>query len=103
MRAFRQEAVAMMSKPWASRLTLTLATVISLFSPGSVHAQSVYGGVGLGIRPYGLYGGYYPGYLGVYPGAYNGFWSNGLSLYGPPVPTYVTVPGTFGGADQRLS
>jgi uncharacterized protein (TIGR03000 family) len=93
----------MMSKPWSSRSTLALAIALSLFTAGSVRAQSVNGGVGLGFRPYGLYGGYYPGYLGVYPGAYNGFWSNGFSLYGPPVPTYGTVPGTFGGADQRLS
>jgi uncharacterized protein (TIGR03000 family) len=93
----------MTSKLWSSRSILAVATLLGFFSTGSVRAQSVYGGVGLGFRPYGLYGGYYPGYLGVYPGAYNGFWSNGLSLYGPPVPTYGTVPGTFGGADQRLS
>lgn len=41
--------------------------------------------------------------FGYVPGAYGGFWSNGFSLYGPPVPTYGSIPGFFGGADQRLS
>jgi uncharacterized protein (TIGR03000 family) len=63
-------------------------------------AQSI--GVGV-ARPGGVYGSYWPGAFGYYPGAYNGFWSNGFSLYGPPVPTYGSVPGVFGGADQRLS
>jgi uncharacterized protein (TIGR03000 family) len=62
----------------------------------SAHAQVGVGvagprvGVGVGIWP-GFYGGY------------NGFYSNGFSQYGPPVPTYGSVPGYFGGADQRLS
>src|SRR5262245_55080552 len=80
---------------------LVLATVIALGSQTSARAQYIGGGVG--ARPYCWYGGYYPGYLGVFPGGYNGFWSNGFSMYGPPVPTYGIVPGTFGGADQRLS
>jgi uncharacterized protein (TIGR03000 family) len=51
-------------------------------------------------RPFGAY----PyGYLGYFPGAYSSSWSNGFSLYGPPVPTYGSVPGAFGGADQRLN
>jgi uncharacterized protein (TIGR03000 family) len=62
-----------------------LALVAVLFSVTSVHAQGV--NVGVGIYPYG---------------SYNGFWSNGFSLYGPPVPTYGSIPGTFGGSDQRL-
>jgi uncharacterized protein (TIGR03000 family) len=41
--------------------------------------------------------------FGYVPGAYRGFWSNGYSLYGPPVPTYGSVPGYFGGSDQRLA
>ena len=85
--------------PSVSVLVLTAAVGLGPAAPA--RAQQVYGGVGLGAG--GLYGGYYPGYLGFYPGAYNGFWSNGFSLYGPPVPTYGIVPGTFGGADQRLS
>jgi uncharacterized protein (TIGR03000 family) len=35
------------------------------------------------------------------PAASGSFWTNGLSLYGPPVPTYAPVPGTFGGADAH--
>ncbi|MGL6077048.1 MAG: TIGR03000 domain-containing protein [Fimbriiglobus sp.] len=27
-------------------------------------------------------------------------WTNGLSLYGPPIPTYAPVPGSFGNADM---
>jgi uncharacterized protein (TIGR03000 family) len=45
-----------------------------------------------------VYGG-----IGYYPGAYNGFWGNGFTMYGPPVPTYGSVPGYFGGSDQRLN
>jgi uncharacterized protein (TIGR03000 family) len=60
-----------------------------------VHAQAV----GVGPRPFGVYAGVWPGYYG----AYSSSWSNGFSLYGPPVPTYSSVPGAFGGADQRLS
>ena len=52
----------------------------------------------------GPYVGVWTGPLwGYYPGAYNGFWSNGYSLYGPPVPTYGSIPGFYGGSDQRLS
>jgi len=43
--------------------------------------------------------GFFPGWWGV-PGAAGSTWSNGLSLYGPPVPTYLPVPGTFGNADM---
>lgn len=42
-------------------------------------------------------------YIGFYPFyGYRGFYSNGYSMYGPPVPTYAPVPGVFGGSDQRL-
>ncbi len=78
-----------------------LAAVILFSSVPTARAQYV--GVGVGPRPVGVYGSYWPGYLGVYPGGYNGFWSNGFSMYGPPVPTYGSVPGYFGGSDQRLS
>src|SRR3712207_5213268 len=81
---------------------VAIAAVILLGSPRAGRAQYV--GVGVaGPRPGGLYGTYWPGFYGVYPGGYNGFWSNGFSMYGPPVPTYGSVPGVFGGADQRLS
>jgi uncharacterized protein (TIGR03000 family) len=78
---------------------IALITAVIIGCAGSVQAQSV--GVA-GGRPIGVYGSYWPAYLGAYPGAYNGFWSNGFSLYGPPVPTYGSVPGVFGGSDQRL-
>ena len=55
---------------------------------------------GPGINPGYIRGGYGfgPGYFGL-PGAAGSFWTNGFSLYGPPIPTYAPVPGTFGGAD----
>lgn len=34
------------------------------------------------------------------PGAFGSFWTNGRSLYGPPVPTYGPTPGVFGAADD---
>ena len=42
--------------------------------------------------------GYPFGYYG-YPSAIGDFWSNGLSLYGPPVPVYGPIPGMFGNND----
>ncbi|MBY0525861.1 MAG: TIGR03000 domain-containing protein [Gemmataceae bacterium] len=43
-------------------------------------------------------------YIGFYPFySYRGFYSNGFSMYGPPVPTYAPVPGVFGGSDQRMA
>jgi uncharacterized protein (TIGR03000 family) len=38
------------------------------------------------------------GWWGI-PGAAGSFWTNGQSLYGPPVPTYAPIPGSFGGSD----
>jgi uncharacterized protein (TIGR03000 family) len=38
---------------------------------------------------------------GGYPAAVGSFWTNGLSLYGPPVPTYAPIPGVFGGSDAH--
>ncbi|QVL32419.1 TIGR03000 domain-containing protein [Telmatocola sphagniphila] len=40
--------------------------------------------------------------VGFWGNNYNGFYSNGFSMYGPPVPTYAPIPGMFGGADQRF-
>jgi uncharacterized protein (TIGR03000 family) len=68
-----------------------LVVVGVLLSSATVYAQFV--------PRVGVYGGVWPGYYG---GTYNGFYSNGFSMYGPPVPTYGSVPGVFGGADQRL-
>lgn len=72
-------------------------------------------GVGVGGPAWGPY--YGPGWgpyygPGWYPGwgmtwmpnysYYNGSWGNGLSLYGPPVPTHKPIPGVFGGGDSRF-
>ncbi len=62
-----------------------------------------YAGIGLGIGYDPFYGTSSYGVGGfVWGGAYNGFYSNGFSEYGPPVPTYAPVPGMFGGSDQRF-
>lgn len=66
-------------------------------------------GVGVGYGPdfgYGGFGspfygrGFGPGFGFGPPPVYNGFYSNGLSLYGPPIPTGHSIPGVFGGADR---
>ncbi len=66
----------------------------------------VYTGYGFpGFGYPGYYGGFgYPGYYGSRgfygsPGRAGSVWSNGLSLYGPPVPVYGPVPGVFGNND----
>jgi uncharacterized protein (TIGR03000 family) len=93
--------------------TLAFFTLIAvIFVPSFASAQinvrsnqppiGVGVGVGVGVG-FGYPGFGYPyGAFGYYPGAYSSSWSNGFSLYGPPVPTYGIVPGAFGGADQRL-
>ncbi len=68
-------------------------------APGSL-PWSYYG---LGNGPtvsVGVWPGYGRGTWG-WPAAGGAFWTNGLSLYGPPVPTYGPVPGTFGGGDAH--
>jgi uncharacterized protein (TIGR03000 family) len=86
---------------WRSAVAASLLAVGS----GEVTAQrwANGGGVGVGVgvgRPWGYGWGGYPGF-GFFPGAYNGFYSNGFSLYGPPIRTDAPVPGVFGGGDQR--
>jgi uncharacterized protein (TIGR03000 family) len=64
-------------------------------------------------RSYGVGVGYYNGprgignaagpAVGIYPLYYPGFYGNGMSMYGPPVPTYGPLPGTFGGSDYRVT
>lgn len=50
----------------------------------------------------GGYGYGYPwGFGWAPPGAFGSFWTNGLSLYGPPVPVYGPTPGVFGGGDEH--
>ena len=99
---------------------ILLPLMLMLVSGKESRAQS--GGVGIGIGVgtgfpgfgpgygYGPYWGPgwgrgfgYPGwYPGVFPGQMYGNYSNGLSMYGPPVPTYRPIPGVFGGGDSRF-
>lgn len=102
---------------------------VAVFLPDRAQAQVALGiGVGAGpgwygggYGPYrgGKYGPYppsywnYPGLAGgpyltsAYPfygwpgyrGAFGSFWTNGLSLYGPPVPVYGPIPGVLGNDD----
>jgi hypothetical protein len=89
-----------------ARRTLVILLVslgLSLVTSGTASAQypgrfSTFG-YGPRVGPWfgpGLWG-WYP----YYPGAVGSFWSNGLSLYGPPVPTQGPIPGSFGGGDAR--
>ena len=43
--------------------------------------------------------GNFPYFWGI-PGAAGSVWTNNLSLYGPPIPTYAPVPGVFGQNDM---
>src|SRR6266851_85311 len=86
-------------------LRFSIALIVTVLFVAPVTAQ-LYVGAGYGpvgyptFRPFP----YYPyGYLGYYPSAFGSQWSNGNSLYGPPVPTYGSVVGAFGGSDQRLN
>jgi hypothetical protein len=81
-------------------MTRFAVAAAALFLPGPAWGQY---GAGVWV-PRGPAVGVWTGAaFGFVPGAYQGFWSNGFSLYGPPVPTYGSIPGFFGGADQRLS
>lgn len=78
-----------------------LIAVACFLAPFNVASAQFGVGAAYGRGPYmGFWTGPAFGYV---PGAYQGFWSNGYSLYGPPVPTYGSIPGFFGGYDQRLS
>ncbi len=58
-------------------------------------------GVGFSFGP-GSYGPYASPAIGAYPLWYPGYYGNGISMYGPPVPTYAPVPGTFGASDNSV-
>ena len=83
------------------------------FGPGPAWGRGSDPGPGTGWQYYGVPDGPFvqsppprawgvgqaPWYWGV-PGATGSFWTNGLSLYGPPIPTYGPTPGVFGAGDS---
>ncbi|MSR54711.1 MAG: TIGR03000 domain-containing protein [Gemmataceae bacterium] len=93
---------------------LSIPVLIVLGSTEEVRAQprGHVGGLGIGVgvgygigptwgRPY--YGPYWGGFAYQPPyNFYNGTWGNGLSLYGPPVPTGKPIPGMLGGGDSQF-
>lgn len=66
------------------------------FSPLGIGPQFGYG------PDFGYLGrGFGSGYGWYYPAAFGSFWTNGLSLYGHPVPGFGITPGSFGGSDDH--
>jgi uncharacterized protein (TIGR03000 family) len=65
--------------------------------PYGPRVAPAWGYPGLAGGPYVGYP-YYPGFFG-YSGRAGSSWSNGLSLYGPPVPVYGPIPGVLGNDD----
>ncbi len=101
------------------RLLLPLPVLLTLAAPEAKAQRPGVGfgvGIGYGFPGFGPGYGYGPGlgygpgfgygYPGFYPGVFPlqqyGNYGNGLSMYGPPVPTYKPVPGMFGGADSTF-
>ncbi|MCE9533045.1 MAG: TIGR03000 domain-containing protein [Planctomycetes bacterium] len=94
------------------QILLLMTVVIGLMAASPAQAQRgnnparSYGvgvGVGVGVGPRGYGYPYYGPGFGIYPYDYRGFYGNGVSMYGPPVPTYGIVPGTFGASDNRVN
>ncbi len=87
-----------------SRLVLSIPVMLAFALPTDVKAQSRgWGvGVGIGVGPGFGYGPYWGPGFGVYPTRFPGYYGSGLSMYGPPVPTYRPIPGVFGGGDSRF-
>ncbi len=82
-----------------------LASPPGFYGPGPAWgAWRGYPSPGTNWGYYGLGGGPFVGYPWGFgwapPGAFGSFWTNGLSLYGPPVPVYGPTPGVFGGGDE---
>lgn len=110
---------------FAVGIVTDVASAQPRYSPGPLFNRPAITGPGPGWRdrlepgapgslPWSYYGlengptvsvgvGMWPGYGNRWgwPAAGGAFWTNGLSLYGPPVPTYGPVPGTFGGGDAH--
>jgi uncharacterized protein (TIGR03000 family) len=86
----------------AFRLLFGLPVMIVLGWTGEARAQAHAWGVGIGVG-YGYSPYWGPGWgWGFFPTHYHGFYGNGLSMYGPPVPTYRPIPGVFGGGDSQF-
>jgi uncharacterized protein (TIGR03000 family) len=100
---------------WFRRIALVIIVVVCPAGLASAQAPIAVGpgvsvGVGAGVGPWvgprvwpwfgpGLWGwGWWPWW---WSGAAGSFWTNGLSLYGPPVPTFAPVPGVFGAGDAH--
>lgn len=102
--------LAMVSQAQAQRVAVLGAGIVSRpawIGPGPNFGRSP--GPGAGWSYTGVNGGPTTAVIGPaygfggwgYPAAVGSFWTNGLSLYGPPVPTYAPVPGSFGGSDAH--
>lgn len=91
-------------------LLLPVMIVVGVTGEARAQAQRAWGvGVGIGYGSYGGpgwgrfgYGPFWGPGWGAFMPYYPGFYGNGLSMYGPPVPTGKPVPGVFGGADADL-
>jgi uncharacterized protein (TIGR03000 family) len=85
-------------RPTVLRVLLSVPLLLVLGAPGAATAGNRPWAVGLGVG-WGYGGG---PYWGVMPFYYPGFYGNGLSMYGPPVPTGKPIPGVFGGGDSMF-
>jgi uncharacterized protein (TIGR03000 family) len=85
-------------RPWALRIAFSVPVLIVIGLAGEVRAQNRAWAFGIGVG----YGNGSGPYWGVMPFYYPGFYGNGLSMYGPPVPTGKPIPGVFGGGDSRF-
>jgi uncharacterized protein (TIGR03000 family) len=81
-----------------TRVLLSVPVLIVLGLTADVRAQAHSCGAGIGV----WYGAGYGPVWGFYPTHYHGFYGNGLSMYGPPVPTGKPIPGVFGGGDSMF-
>ena len=95
-------------RSWMCRIALSLPVMIVLGFTEDVRAEhrTWAAGIGVGVGVYGGpgFGPYWGPAWGFMPNYtyFNGSWGNGLSMYGPPVPTGKPVPGMFGGGDSRF-
>jgi uncharacterized protein (TIGR03000 family) len=86
-------------------VTMSISATVFAAAPAQAgprtNAANAFGfGIGAysGPGPYGGHG----SVIGFTPFYYRGFYGNGQSMYGPPVPTYGPVPGVFGASDEKI-